>query len=157
MSRPAPTPAPARGRLGLGRTIATAVVGWVVAAGLLAGCSAARSNLGTSESACYLAIPTASQALGGHGRLAGVHLFTGASLHHQIPRLSGRLTVPRPGTQRLCVFEYTGSFTTESVAEPLGSPEGRFAVVVVTTPANHLLATVILDHPPYRFDHTHIG
>jgi hypothetical protein len=132
-------------------------VALVGTAGLLAGCSAARSNLGTSESACYLAIPTASQALGGHGRLAGVHLFTGSSLRHQIPHLFGRLTVAHPGSQRLCVFEYTGSFTAASVSAPVGSPEGRFAVVVVTTPANHLLATVVLDHPPYRFEHTHIG
>jgi hypothetical protein len=141
----------------MGRTVVTAVVAWVVAAGLLAGCSAARSNLGTSESACYLAIPTASQALRGHGRLAGVHLFSGGSLHRQIPHLFGRLAVPRPGSQRLCVFEYTGSFTAASVGSPLGSPQGRYAVVVVTTPSNHLLGTVILEHPPYRFEHTHIG
>jgi hypothetical protein len=133
------------------------MVAVVVAAGLLAGCSAARSDLGTSESACYLAIPTASQALGGHGRLAGVHLFTGVSLRRGIPRLYRRLPVTVPGSQRLCVFEYTGHFTTTSVAGALGSPKGRYAVVVVTTPANHRLGTVILDHPPYRFEHTHIG
>ena len=148
MSRPA--------RKRLSRTAAAGVVA-VVVAGLLAGCSGARSDLGTSESACYLAIPTASQALGGHGRLAGVHLFTGEGLRRGIPQLFNRLPVPVPGSQRLCVFEYTGSFTAASVATPLGSREGRYAVVVVATPGNRLLGTAILDHPPYRFEHTHIG
>jgi hypothetical protein len=139
------------------RAVAVALVACVVAAGLLAGCSAVRSNLGTSESACYLALPTASQALRGHGRLAGVHLFAAGTLRRQIPHLYARLTLPHPAPQRLCAFEFTGHFTTASVAGPLGTDAGRYAVVVVTTPAERLLGTVILDGPPYRFEHTHVG
>jgi len=139
------------------RTVVVGLVGWVAAAGLLAGCSAVRSNLGTSESACYQALPTASQAVGGHGRLAGIHLFTVGSLHREIPHLFAHLTIPHPTPQRLCAMEFTGLFTKASVVQPLGSPGGRYAVVVVATPGNHLLGTVILDRPPYRFEHTHIG
>ncbi len=139
------------------RAVVTGGLGCVLAAGLLTGCSVVRSNLGTAQSSCYLALPTASAAVGRQGRLAGVHLFSVASLDRDIPHLFARLTIPRPAPQRICAMEFTGTFTAQSVQAPLGSASGRYAVVVVASPANHLLGTVILDHPPYRFEHTHIG
>jgi hypothetical protein len=124
---------------------------------LLAGCSTIRTNLGTSDSSCYLALPAASRAVHAKGKLAGVHLFTLARLRHVAPRLSGRLTIPRPPPPRVCVIEFTGTFTAGSVAMPLGSPSGRLAVVVLTSPSNRLLGTVLLDHPPLPFLHGHLG
>ncbi len=39
------------------------------------------------------------------------------------------------------------------VSKPLGRPTGTLAVVVVTTPANKLLGTLILTKIPVRFQH----
>ena len=50
------------------------------AASLLGGCTAARSELGTTDSPCYLALPAATKAVGMHGKLVGVHLLTLNSL-----------------------------------------------------------------------------
>ena len=41
------------------------------------------------------------------------------------------------------------------VMRPLGSSTGKQAVVVVTTPGNKLLGTLILSKIPVRFQHTH--
>jgi hypothetical protein len=133
------------------------LVACLVAAGVLAGCSTVRSDLGTSDSPCYLALPAASQAVHGSGKLAGVDLLTLTGLRRQAPHLFAPLAIPHPGPDRICVIEFTGSFAASSVARPLGSPSGRLAVVVLRTPSNRLLGTVILDHPPLHFGHAHIG
>ena len=58
-----------------------------LAAGLVTGCTSVRSNLGTSDSPCYLTLPAAARAVGSHGRLVGVHLVTLAGLRRQTPEL----------------------------------------------------------------------
>ncbi len=124
---------------------------------LLVGCANARSDLGTSDSSCYLALPAATKAVHSHGKLVGVHLYTLATLHKKAPHLFRRLSIQHPSPQRICVFEFTGKFTKEAVARPLGADSGRWAVVVLKTPSNQLVGTVVLSHPPLRFNHTHIG
>jgi len=124
---------------------------------VLGGCSTIRTNLGTSDSPCYLALPAASRAVHAQGKLAGVHLFTLAHLRSAAPKLSGRLTIPRPPPSKVCVIEFTGRFAAASVAKPLASPTGRLAVVVLTNPSNRLLGTVLLDHAPLNFQHAHLG
>jgi len=141
----------------LARRIAAGLAGVVVVACVLAGCSSVRSSLGTTDSPCYLSLPAASQAVHGSGRLAGVHLFTLSRLRQDAPRLYARLAISRPNQDRICVIEFTGSFTNSSVARPLGSPAGRLAIVVLRTPSDALLGTVLLDRPPLRFAHGHIG
>jgi hypothetical protein len=133
------------------------VASCVLIGGVLGGCSTIRTNLGTSDSACYLALPAASRAVHAEGKLAGVHLFTLAHLRSAAPKLSGRLTIPRPPPSKVCVIEFTGRFTAASVAKPLASPSGRLAVVVLTNPSNRLLGTVLLDHAPLNFQHAHLG
>jgi hypothetical protein len=123
----------------------------------LAGCSTVRSDLGTSASPCYLALPAASRAVHGSGKLAGVELLTLTGLRREAPRLFAPLAIPRPSSDRICVIEFTGTFTESSVVRPFGSRSGRIAVVVLRTPSNRLLGTVILDHPPLHFGHTHVG
>ena len=39
------------------------------------------------------------------------------------------------------------------VSKPLGRPAGKLAVVVVTTPGNKLLGTLVLIKLPVRFQH----
>ena len=146
----------------LGRRAARGMTSWVVASSVLigcvlGGCSTIRTNLGTSDSPCYLALPAASRAVQGQGKLAGVRLFTLAHLRSVAPKLSGRLTIPHPPPSKVCVIEFTGTFTAASVAKPLASPSGRLAVVVLTNPSNRLLGTVLLNHAPVTFNHAHLG
>lgn len=129
----------------------------LMTASVLAGCSTVRSDLGTSDSACYLALPAASQAVHGAGKLAGVHLLDLTGLRQKAPDLFAPLGIRHPGPERICVIEFTGSFTESSVARAHGSPSGRLAVVVLQTPSNRLLGTVILDRSPLHFGHAHVG
>ena len=60
--------------------------------------------------------------------------------------------------QSLDVRSYpTATFTAQSVTAPHGQASGRWAVVVSTTPGNHLLGTVIFTRPPLHFGHSHVG
>ena len=138
---------------GLGRRLGAGVAGLVVAASLLTACSAARTGQGTTDESCYLALPTAAKAIGGHGHLHGVRKFTLSGLHGLAPRLYTRLADDVPKGQSVCLAAYTGHFTASSVSKPLGRPAGTLAVAVVTTPGNKLLGTLILMKIPVRFQH----
>lgn len=160
MRRPARTRPVAQPRPGP-RTRSRSVVfaaGLVLAASLLASCSSARSDLGTTDESCYLSLPTAARAVGGHGHLDGVRKFTFGDLHGMAPRLYSQLAhdhlAPK---QPVCLAAYTGHFTASEVSKPLGHRSGTspVAVAVVTTPANRLLGTLILAKLPVRFQHTH--
>jgi hypothetical protein len=124
-----------------------------VAALLLASCSTARTDVGTSDETCYLALPVASKAVGGHAHLAGVRKFTFPGLHGVAPRLSRQFADDVPKGQDVCLAAFTGHFTASTVSKPLGRPSGSLAVAVVTTPANRLLGTLILTKIPVRFEH----
>ena len=132
--------------------------GLLLAASLLASCSSARSDLGTTDESCYLTLPTAARAVGGHGHLEGVRKFSFSDLRGMAPRLYGQLAhddlTPK---QAVCLAAYTGHFTSSEVAKPLEHRSGTsaVAVAVVTTPANRLLGTLILTKLPVRFEHTH--
>jgi hypothetical protein len=129
----------------------------VLLGGFAAGCTTARSDLGTSSSGCYLALPTATKAVEGHGRLLGVDRFTLASLHQTAPRFFAQLDPKGAGSQRICVVAFGGRFDASSVSTPRGRSSGLLAVVVATSPGNHVLGTVILARPPLHFGHSHAG
>jgi hypothetical protein len=135
--------------------VAIASVTGVLLVTLLAGCTSARSSLGTSDSSCYLSLPTANQAIHGHGHFLGVKLFTIGSLHHTAPHLYAVLHDDISSTQHVCAVAYTGHFSRGAVRDPRGQTSGRLAVVVSTSPGNRLLATVIFSRIPLRFSHTH--
>ena len=137
----------------LARRGMAAVVGLVVAAALLTACSGARSGQGTTDETCYLALPTAEKAVGGHGHLAGVRKFTLTGLHGVAPRLYGRLVDDVPKGQNVCLAAYKGNFSAAEVSKPFGRAKGTLAVAVVTTPGNELLGTLILTRIPVRFQH----
>ncbi len=96
---------------GLRRRLGAGVAGLVVAASLLTACSAARTGQGTTDESCYLALPTAAKAIGGHGHLHGVRKFTLSGLHGVAPRLYTRLADDIPKGQNVCLAAYTGHFT----------------------------------------------
>jgi hypothetical protein len=122
-------------------------------ASAFAGCSSARAGLGTSDESCYLAIPTATKAVGGHGHLTGIRKYTVAELKSVAPRLYDALADQASRTQVLCLAGYTGSFTKAMVEKPIGHASGKLAVVVVTSPGNKVLGTLILEKLPVRFHH----
>ena len=124
---------------------------------LLAGCTSVRSNLGTSDSSCYLALPAATRSVGATSRLVGVHLTTVRTIAKDSSFLSTALGIGNGSAKRACVFEFAGRFSKSSVSRARGRASGRFAVVVLTSPGNRLLGTVILRHPPLRFGHPHFG
>lgn len=127
----------------------------ILAATLLASCSTARSDFGTTDASCYLALPTAAKAVGGHGQLEGVRKYTLSSLRNVAPRLYKRLATDVSKKQGVCVAGYSGHFTSSEVSKAMGDPSGTLAVAVVTTPGNKLLGTLILTKLPVRFQHTH--
>ncbi len=137
------------------RRMVAAVAGLVLASGLLASCSAARSDVGTSNESCYLALPTATRAVEGQGHLTGVRRYTLSALRSMAPRLYGRLADDVPPGHAVCVVAYTGQFDAAHVAKPLGRASGHVAVVVVAIPGQQLLGTLILTKVPVRFGHTH--
>ena len=97
----------------------------------------------------------------GRGTYAGVRLETEASLS-QLERvhaeLAGRSSTP---LHNLCVVSYRGTFRADQVKRPAGrlpaSGTGHFAIVVISTPQNTLLATFVLEHEPVRFRHIALG
>jgi hypothetical protein len=149
-----------RSRLRMGparRRLFTGTAGCALLAGLLAGCTSARSNLGTSDSSCYLALPTATKAVGSHGHLFGVQKFSLSVLRKKAPHLVQDLATKARGSDTVCIIAFTGEFSAGSVSKPHGRASGHLAVVVSTTPGNHLLGTVIFTRAPLHFGHSHAG
>jgi hypothetical protein len=133
------------------------VVSCLLAAAFLADCTTARSDLGTSVSSSYHALPTATKAVKMRGHLLGVQEFTVGSLRRQATNLSQDLATSTASGKRICVVAFSGTFDASSVSVPRGDSSGHLAVVVTTTPGNHLLGTVILPRAPLRFGHPHAG
>jgi hypothetical protein len=133
------------------------VVAFAVAAVLAAGCTTARSDLATSDSTCYRAIPTATDAVHGQGHLLGVERSSLATLRRQAPVLLRDVSSGEPSSQTVCVIAFEGQFTSASVAKPHGRSSGRLAVVVTTTPDDHLLGTLVFRQAPLSFGHAHFG
>jgi hypothetical protein len=129
----------------------------VLVGAVTAGCTTARSDLGSSVSSCYPALPAATKAVGDHGHLLGVQQFTVASLHRQAPNLYRALSTNQPSAQRVCVLAFSGPFDAHSVDRARGRAKGRLAVVVSVTPGNRLLGTVIFASPPFRMGRAHTG
>jgi hypothetical protein len=92
-----------------------------------------------------------------HGRMIGLHRYTLGQLRQRAPHLFKELASNKAASQQVCVVAFAGTFEAGSVSHPLGRSSGRVAVVVATSPYNHLLGTVIFKRAPLLFGHTHIG
>jgi hypothetical protein len=122
-----------------------------------AGCTSVRSDLGTSDSSCFVALPTATKAVGAHGHMVGVHRDTLATLRKKAPGLYRQLDTADHASQVVCVVAFEGRFSAASVSDPHGRSSGSSAVVVTTASGSRLLGTVIFTRLPIRFGHSHIG
>lgn len=128
----------------------------VLAALGLDGCAAARNELGTASSGCYVDLALASHAVHHNGRLLGVRLVSVASLRPYAPLLFNGAEVHGKRLDQVCLIAFGGHFRSERVASPIGEQEGNFAVVELGYPARRLLATLIVRHPPLPFGHYHL-
>jgi hypothetical protein len=133
------------------------VAGVILLATVLTGCTSVRSSLGTSDSSCYLTLPVASQAVGGHGKFLGIHAYTPSQLKARSSRLYAELIAAHATTAHMCVAAYTGTFTADKVAKPLGKSSGRLATTVINASDRKVLATVLFHRLPRHFGHPHLG
>lgn len=136
----------------LGRRAGALLALALVAAGL-SGCAAARQELGTVNSDCYIALPAAFQAVHHHGRLEGVELVSVSSLRDRAPRLYAAARENGKTTGNVCLVAFAGRYRAASVGRPAGDASGRVAVVELGYPAKRLFATVVLARPPLGFGH----
>ena len=131
----------------------------LLAGSLLAACSSARTIQGTSDESCYLALPTAEDAVGTpahtHPHLEGVRKFTVASLKGPAPAPLRHAQGRAPGQAGRVPGRLHRPLRRHRVAKPFGRSTGSLAVVAVKTPGNELLGTLILAHLPVNFGHTH--
>jgi hypothetical protein len=118
-------------------------------------CSAGRESLGTSDAPCYVALPTAAQAVGSHGHLVGVRLFKVGSVTYRL--LDQALDAAGVSSGRVCLVAFSGNFSAVSVEHAAGRSTGKLAVVILRYPAGTLIATVLFLHLPTRFGHSHLG
>ena len=150
------------------RRLVAVAVAVAVALGMLSlsGCTAARDTLGTNSSPCFRALALAADAVHDRGVFTGVRLVSASSLaklhRPDFQRVESLLSQrSRTRLRNLCLISYRGTFRPDQVkrsAEPLPpSGVGHFAVVVVSTPQNEVLATFVLAKEPVRMRHLALG
>ncbi len=122
----------------------------------LGGCAAARDELGTSASDCYVDLAVAARAVHHEGRLQGVRLVSVASLRPHAPLLYDAAKTHGKRLGDVCLVAYGGDFEKARVESPLGQSTGRLAVVELGYPGRQLLATLLVVHPPLDFEHYHL-
>jgi hypothetical protein len=127
----------------------------------LSGCTSARDTLGTNSSPCFHALALAADAVHDRGVFTGVRLVsdtTLAKLHRVEAVLKRRSSTP---LHNVCLVAYKGDYRPGQVERMAGkvpaSGVGHFAIVVVSTPQNDLLATFVLEKEPVRFRHLALG
>jgi hypothetical protein len=135
----------------------------VVALGSLSftACTAARNTLGTNSSPCFRSLALAEDAVHERGIFTGVRLVAASSLAriHGVEVVLSQRSHTR--LHNLCLVSYRGTFRPDQVKQGAGpvppAGEGHFAIVVISTPQNVLLATFVLEKEPVRFRHLALG
>jgi hypothetical protein len=140
-------PRRARGpRAGAG--LAGAVLAGILAVAVAASsCTTNRNALGTGASPCYQAIPVAARAVHGHGRFVGVR---------RVPARTVRAWLGERGAARrrtFCLVAYRDEYEPGSVEGAPPAASGPYAVLVVSSPGDHLVRGLILRRLPLRFSH----
>ena len=140
-----------RRRLGVARSFLAIVAGGLA----LAGCSSVRNDLGTGNSSCYVALPSAAAAVSHRGHLHGVRLVSAASLRARVPALYDAAVAE--GQHSVCLVAFTGEFKRAEVQSPAGQAQGDLAVVELGYPDHRLLRTLVITRQPLPFGHSHIS
>jgi hypothetical protein len=113
----------------------------LVAVIALGACAAPRNTLGTADSPCFRALPTAKAALHHQGRLVGVRRVSRG-------RLATLFSVDPPPGKEFCLVAFSGSFRPDQVERPASRDPGRYAAVVVTLRGTQALQTFLVDRLP---------
>jgi hypothetical protein len=125
---------------------------------LTSGCASGRNALGTQSTPCFEELPTAAAAVEGRGHLIGVRIVSTTNFR-AVDHLKKMVPVPAD-VRNVCLVAFSGSFRADTVKHPLRAPTNTsmpYAVVVVSSPENQLLGTLLVENPPLRFPHTLIG
>ena len=128
-----------------------ALAGALVLAIGLTGCAGARSALGTSASVCFKALPGASDAVQRKGHLVGVRRVDASLLKQRMPTGSALDTLA-PKTE-LCVFAFSGKFTSSTVTSAPPGLTGSYALVALTGTRPRVVAAFVVNRLPTRFRH----
>jgi hypothetical protein len=117
----------------------------------LTGCAGARSALGTSASVCFKALPGASDAVHRQGHLVGVRRVDASLLQQRMPTGSALDTLA-PKTE-LCVFAFSGKFTSSDVTSAPPGLSGSYALVALAGSRPKVVAAFVVSRLPTRFRH----
>lgn len=118
-------------------------------------CATSRSELGTDDGPCFVALPGAFGAVHHQGTLLGVRRVPWSALGRLTVRLRADLDGHHPPAS-VCVVAFSGSFRRDRVERPSGAGAGPLAVVVLRYPSASLVATFIAHHRPLRFGHPYL-
>jgi hypothetical protein len=134
-------------RLRSAAAVATVAVGLGLAG---AGCSKPDlSGLTGSVSACYRAIPVATQAVHDpKARLLGVHRVPAGKVVVHLPVADQTMV---QGDAVVCAVAFKGPFTAGQVDKARSSDQGPYAVVLVSSRRLQLVASFVLTTLPKRF------
>jgi hypothetical protein len=132
-------------------TVAAAAVTLAVG---LTGCAGAKSSLGPSASVCFKALPGAIAAVHRKGHLVGVRRVDASLLQQRLPTDTA-LDALAPKTS-LCVFAYSGAFTSSLVTGAPPGLTGGYAVVALTGSRPRVVAAFVVNQLPTRFRHPRV-
>jgi hypothetical protein len=128
-------------------------VGVGVLAGVLTlgGCASAHNTLGTGSSPCFQALPSATEAVHGKGRLLGVRRVSSAQLRR--PTTTSSTQAPNQSNRSVCVIAFQGKFAPGDVDHVAVPRSGNYAVIVVGEHGGDPLRAIVTDKLPLRFRH----
>jgi hypothetical protein len=115
---------------------------------LLVSCGAPHPGLSNgSVSACYRAIPAARAVVSdSRATVIGVHRVPADSVVANLPPAAQAQLAGDDDTS-VCTIAFKGTFP-RGQAQSTPAPQGRYALVVVTTRGLHVLASAVLDELP---------
>jgi hypothetical protein len=139
-------------RISLRRVAATSV-GLAVGVVALGGCASAHNSLGTGSSACFQALPSATQAVHSKGRLVGVRRVSLSQLRRPPTTPSSETTAPNQPNRSVCVVAFQGKYAPGDVDHETAPRSGNYAVVVVGEHGGQPIRAFVTDQLPLRFRH----
>jgi hypothetical protein len=144
----------------------SAVAGLAVIGILASGCATPRASLGTSQNACFFALPVAADAVSHQGHFAGIHrlvLAPGQTLplpaggRRPITTTTASSSTTTPGTKPAkprgaCLVAFKGVFDPARISLLRGpNRTGRYAIVAVGLRTHKVVAVYLADALPRTF------
>jgi hypothetical protein len=133
----------------------------LVGGSALAGCTAARNVLGTTDSLCFHTLPEARDAVGSRAVFAGVRFLAVndvvRAIEHSRLHLKPPVSLLTMKHKRACLVAFRGEFSLARSRLGWAPRPGPYkgAVVVVSPSDNKVIATILFRRVPssIEFDH----